>query len=120
MRADIIGHARINMYVNISHAWFKMAPGAVIERGVASPRDQPVVETAADGVVPVVMPARGVCRDVFARHAAAARQASGSEVASEEAQMTVTRKQAESAIRVLLLAQATASSPVRAHTDIQM
>ena len=23
--ADIIGHARINMYVNISHAWFKMA-----------------------------------------------------------------------------------------------
>ena len=25
VRADIIGHARINMYVNISHAWFKMA-----------------------------------------------------------------------------------------------
>ena len=24
VRADIIGHARINMYVNISHAWFKM------------------------------------------------------------------------------------------------
>ena len=25
VRADIIGHARINIYVNISHAWFKMA-----------------------------------------------------------------------------------------------
>ena len=25
VRADIIGHARINMYVNISHAWFTMA-----------------------------------------------------------------------------------------------
>ena len=25
VRADITGHARINMYVNISHAWFKMA-----------------------------------------------------------------------------------------------
>ena len=25
VRVDIIGHARINMYVNISHAWFKMA-----------------------------------------------------------------------------------------------
>ena len=25
VRADIIGHARINMYVNISHAWFKVA-----------------------------------------------------------------------------------------------
>ena len=25
VRADIIGHARINMSVNISHAWFKMA-----------------------------------------------------------------------------------------------
>ena len=24
VRADIIGHARINMYVNLSHAWFKM------------------------------------------------------------------------------------------------
>ena len=25
VRADIIGHARINVYVNLSHAWFKMA-----------------------------------------------------------------------------------------------
>ena len=25
VRVDIIGHARINMYVNISHAWLKMA-----------------------------------------------------------------------------------------------
>ena len=25
VRVDIIGHARINVYVNISHAWFKMA-----------------------------------------------------------------------------------------------
>eukprot|EP01048_Picozoa_sp_COSAG05_P019686 COSAG05_NODE_3151_length_2284_cov_2.301144_3_plen_101_part_00 len=25
MRADIIGHARINMQVNFRHAWFKMA-----------------------------------------------------------------------------------------------
>ena len=25
MHGDIIGHARINIYVNISHAWFKMA-----------------------------------------------------------------------------------------------
>ena len=25
VRADIIAHARNNMYVNISHAWFKMA-----------------------------------------------------------------------------------------------
>ena len=25
VRADIIGHARINMQVNVSHAWFKMA-----------------------------------------------------------------------------------------------
>ena len=25
VRAYIIGHARINMYVNLSHAWFKMA-----------------------------------------------------------------------------------------------
>ena len=25
VRADIVGHARFNMYVNISDAWFKMA-----------------------------------------------------------------------------------------------
>ena len=25
VRVDIIGHARINMYVNLSHAWLKMA-----------------------------------------------------------------------------------------------
>ena len=25
VRADIIGHARINMYLNISHAWLKMS-----------------------------------------------------------------------------------------------
>ena len=25
VRADTIGHARINMYVNLSHAWLKMA-----------------------------------------------------------------------------------------------
>ena len=25
VRVDIIVHARINMYVNLSHAWFKMA-----------------------------------------------------------------------------------------------
>ena len=46
VRADIIGHARINMYVNLSHAWFKMADG-ILQSDVNLAKRKEQMEAAA-------------------------------------------------------------------------